>query len=386
MRNISVGIDVGTAITRVVVGEFQKGEKNPKVIGIGEAPTTGLRHGYVTQFDEAAIGVKAAVEMAEKTAGVKINRAFVSISGVTLRGVISSGVAIVSKADGEVTTLDVNKALADCEENLNLNNKKVVQISPISYRLDGKEVLGRLEGMRGNKLEIKALFVTYSMQHLEDMIGVIAEAGVETIDVFPAPVVASHIALSEKQKIVGSALVNIGAETTSLAVYENGSIISIHTFSIGGADVTNDIALGMKIPLETAESFKLGNISQDYSKKKLEEIIEARFSDIFELIDNHLRKLKRAELLPAGVVFVGGGANTIGIEAYSKSALKLPSMVGNTEIFGSSKTKLRDPAWFTALGLIEAGKNSETYSKGMMSNIFKDLKNSLKSGIKQLMP
>jgi cell division protein FtsA len=387
MRNISVGIDLGTATTRVVVGEFLKGEKNPKVIGVGEAPTSGVRHGYVTNFDEAVKGVKEAIEMAEKTtAGIKIKRAFVSLSGVSLRGEMSSGVAIISKADGEVTALDVNKALADCEENLNLNNKKVVQISPISYRLDGKDVLGRLEGMRGNKLEIKALFVTYSMLHLEDLLGVLAEAGVETIDVLPAPVVASHIALTEKQKIVGCALVDIGAETVSLAVFENGMLIYIHTFSIGGADVTNDIALGLKISLETAESFKLGNISQEYSKKKLDEIIEARFSDIFELIENHLKKIKRSELLPAGIIFVGAAANTLGIEEFSKDALKLPSAVAQTSMFGNAKTKLRDPAWFTALGLISTSGNTESYSKGPLVGLFKDLKNSIKSGLKQLMP
>ncbi len=377
---------MGTATTRVVVGEFIKGEKNPKVIGIGESATSGMRHGYITSFDEAVNGVRIAIAEAEKTSGVKITRAFVSISGVTLRGDMATGVAIISKADGEVTNLDVTKALNDCEENLNLNNKKVIQISPVSYRLDGKEVLGRLEGLHGNKLEVKALFVTYSMVHLEDLIGVLAEAGVETIDVLPAPVVASYIALSEKQKIVGSAIVNIGAETVSLAVFENGTLISIHTYSIGGADVTNDIALGLKIPIETAESFKLGNISAEFSKKKLDEIIEARFSDIFELIDNHLKKIKRAELLPAGIVFVGGGANTLGIEAFSKAALKLPSAVGETQIFGNLKTQLRDPAWFTALGLITAGQYSEQSSKGMFSGLFKNLKNSVKSGMKQLMP
>jgi len=368
------------------VGEFGKGEKNPKIIGIGERPTEGVRHGYVTDFDLAVKSVKETVLLAEKSSGIKIKRAFVSLSGVTLRGNVESGVAIISKADGEVTNLDTNKALQDCEENLNLNNKKIIQVAPLSHRLDGKEVLGRLEGMHGNKLEIKALFATYASVHLEDLIAVIAEAGVETIDVIPAPVAGSHIALSEKQKIVGSALVNIGAETVSLAIFENGGLISIHTFSIGGTDITNDIALGLKIPLETAESFKLGNISPEYSKKKLDEIIEARFTDIFELIDNHLKKIKRSELLPAGVVFVGGAANTPGLPELAKSELGLPSSIGTTEIFGNMKTKLRDPSWFTALGLIVGGRESNSYAKSSFGGMFKDLKNTIKSSIKQLMP
>ena len=141
------------------------------------------------------------------------------------------------------------------------------------------------------------------------------------MDIFASPIAASNITLSEKQKIVGVALVNIGSETVSLCVFENELPVLVHTFSIGSSDITNDIALGFKIPLEQAESLKLGNMEEEFSKKKLDEIIEARFSDIFELIENYLKKIKRAELLPAGIVFIGGGSNTPGVEELSKSAL-----------------------------------------------------------------
>ncbi|MEK7127945.1 MAG: cell division FtsA domain-containing protein [Patescibacteria group bacterium] len=386
IRNISVGIDVGSAVTRVVVGEFFKGEKNPKIVGVGESASVGIRRGYVVDAPALTKSIKSAVLMAEKSSGIKIKRAFVGVGGVTLRGENSNGSAIISKADGEVTTLDVNKAQEDAEENLNLNNKKVIQISPLSFRLDGKEVLGRLEGMRGTKLEIKAVFITYSIQHLEDLLATIADAGVETIDIIPAPVAAGHIALSEKQKIVGVALVDIGHQTTSLSVFENGILMSIHTFGIGSCDITNDIALGLKISLEEAESLKLGSILQDQSKKKLDEIIEARLSDIFELIENHLKKIKRAELLPAGIVFVGGGSSIPNLAEFSKSALKLPSSVGITEVFGNLKTKLRDSAWFITLGLVILGRENNGYSEGSFRSLFNDLKNSIKSSVKQLMP
>ncbi len=387
IRNISVGIDVGSGTTRVVVGEFLKGEKNPKVIGVGESPTLGMRRGYVTDENLVASSVKEAVGLAEKTSGIKIKRAFVSLSGTTLRGELSSGGTIVSKADGEVTTLDVNKALQDCEDNLSLGNKKVIHLYPVSFRLDGKEVLGRLEGMRGTKLEAKAFFVTYSVVHLEDLLGAVASAGVETVDVIAAPIAISNVVLSEKQKIVGVALVDIGAETTSLSVFEDGKLISIHTFSIGGTDVTNDVALGFKIPLEKSEGLKLGNImDEEFSKKKLDEIIEARLCDIFESIENNLKKIKRSELLPAGVVFVGGSANTSSLVELSKSTLKLPSSLGTTDMFGNAKTKLRDLSWFTALGLLTSGKDSEGYAEGSFRNLLKDLKSTIKSSMKQLMP
>ncbi len=378
---------MGSNTTRVVVGEFLKGEKYPKILGVGEVESKGLRHGYVTHFADAVESVKKAVDQAEKTSGIKIRKAFVSAGGISLRGYTSSGEVIISKADGEVTSLDISKAQDKSESNLAITNKKVIHSSPISYKLDGQDVQGRLEGMRGNKLEAKTFLVTYSVQHLEDLIAVLAEAGVEAIGVTPGPIAESHIALNQKQKIVGCALVNIGAESLSLSVFENGILISMHTFSIGGADITNDIALGLKIPLEKAEKLKLGLDTEEFPKKKLDEIIEARLGDIFELIENHLKKIKRAELLPAGIILTGGGANITGLAEFAKDTLKLPSEIGQTEIFGALKTKLRNPEWFTALGLL-MGEDEEgrTYDEGSFFSIFKDFKKTIKATAKQLMP
>ena len=387
IRNISVGIDVGSSMTRVVVGEFLKGEKNPRIIGVGENVTLGMRNGYVINSSLVTTSIKSAVLNAEKTSGLKIKRGFVSLSGTTLRSETRSGEMIISKDNVEVSALDINKALQDCEENLNLGNKKIIHAYPQTFRLDGKEVLGRLEGMYGTKLEAKVLFITYSITHLEDLIKSIAEAGVETIDVIASPVAISNIALSEKQKIVGVALVDIGDQTTSLSVFENGQLISVNTFSIGSNKITNDIALGFKISLEKAEALKLGNDTTiEFPKKKLDEIIEARLCDIFESIENNLKKIKRSELLPAGIVFVGGGANTPLLTELSKSILKLPSIVGTIEIFGNTKTKLRDPSYFTAIGLLIAGKNNNDYSDSSLVNLLKDFKNTIKSSLKQLMP
>ena len=376
-------------MTRVIVGEFIKGEKYPKVIGVGETETKGLRHGYVVHLEDAAESVKRAVEMAEKTSGIKIRRAYIGVGGTSLRGELGTGMAIVSKADGEVTNLDVTKAMDEAEENLGLGNKKVIHSYPVSFKLDGKEVWGRIEGMRGTKLELKALFMTCSNQHVEDLVSVVTMAGIEPIDLVASPIAASYIALSDKQKVAGCALVNIGAETVTMIVFENEIPISLRTFSIGSADITNDIALGFKIPLEKANALKLGQGTEEYSKKKLEEIMNARVSDIFELIETHLKKIKRSELLPAGIIFIGGGANTNGIEQLSRDTLRLPSSVGTTEMFGVIKTKLRDPAYFTALGLILSGKNDEGYNpagNNSLDKIWKELKSSIKSGFQQLMP
>ena len=386
IRNISVGIDIGTSTVRVLVGEFLKGEKYPKIIGVGETESKGVRHGYVIHRDEILSSLKIALTQAEKSSNIKIRRAFVSVNSMTMRSEISNGSVIISKADGEVTNLDIEKAFDESEKNLNLINKKIIHTVPLSYKIDGREIEGRPEGMRGNKLEIKALFVTCSSQHLEDLLEVVTLAGINPIDVVASPIAGSHIGLSEREKIVGSAIVDIGSETMSLAVFENSTIISLQSFSFGSANITNDIALGLKIPLEKAEAMKIENSGVDYSKKKLNEIIEARLSDIFETIENHLKKIKRSELLPAGIVFVGGGANIGGLEELSKKELNLPSKIGTTEIFGNVKTKLRDPSWFVALGLLIHSKTGEGYIEGSFANMLKDVKNTLKSSLKQLMP
>lgn len=377
---------MGSSTTRVVVSEFIKGEKNPRIIGVGESETLGLRHGYVVSMNHTVTSIKKAVALAEKTSNIKIRRAFISLNTVTLRGDTTVGLSIVSKADGEVTQLDINKALEECEENLNHINRKIIQTVPIAYKLDGKEIFGSPLGYKGTKLEVKALVINCSSQHFDTLLEAIVEAGVEPIDIIPSTLASSIISLSQKKKIVGSALVDIGSETVSVSIFENDNIASLQTFSIGSSDITNDIALGLKIPLEEAEEVKIGNNTENYSKKKIDEIIEARLSDIFELIENHFKKMKRSELLPAGIVFIGGGANIARIEELAKSFLKLPARIGTTEIFGNTKTKLRDPAWFTAIGLTNYSKNIEKYAEGNLPNFLKNIKSSIRGIVKQLMP
>ncbi len=183
---------------------------------------------------------------------------------------------------------------------------------------------------------------------------------------------------------MGAILVNIGAETVTIVVFENGQAISLHVFNIGSTDITNDIALGLKIPLDEAEGVKTGSALGNYPKKKLDEIVEARLSDIFELIDNHLRKIKRSELLPAGVIITGGGAQIAMIENMAKSFLKLPAKMGVAELFGSTKTKIRDSSWFVATGLCVDTKSRGW--NGSKNGIGRDVKNFFKNIGKQLLP
>ena len=358
-QKIAVGIDVGSYQIKVVVAESDPQTGTPKIIGTGIAESKGLRHGYIINATEVVRSIKKAAAQAEKASGITIKKAFLAVGGVGLSGSVCQGAVMVSRGDSEVTDLDVKKVQENCEENipgpLSLN-RKIIHTIPIAYRIDGKTVMGRPQGMKGMKLETRILFVSALEQHLNDLISAVDEAGIIVEDVMAAPIAASLVTLSKAQKIAGVVLANIGAETVSIVVFENNVPISLEVFPIGSNDITNDIALGLKIPLEEAEKVKTG-INGQYPRKKLEEIIGARLSDIFELIDAHLKKINRNGLLPAGIIITGGGSGTETIEDQAKDSLKLPSRVAELVSDSAPKTQIKDSMWSVAYGLCIFGLN-----------------------------
>lgn len=383
IKRIATGIDVGTHATRVVIVEHSRGE-TPIIIGTGVSETRGLRHGYIINKVDAIRSISNAIANAEKMAGFKIKNAILSIGGISLESVISHGTSIVSRASGEVSEIDIKKSANEAIENLNhLTNRRIIYRTPLRYKLDGKEVLGEPLGMTGTKLDVKMLFVTCLEQHLNDIIRTIEELGVEVDEVVPSLIAAAQVALNKKQRSVGCALVNIGAETVSIVVFENDTPISLQIFPIGSTDITNDIALGLKIPLQEAEKIKLSGPEGIYSKKKLEEIIEARLYDIFELIDAHLKKIGRSGLLPAGVVLTGGGAGIATIEDLAKAVLKLPSSIAHPAVANAGKHLVKDSSWLVAYGLAVYAlqKPSDSTETGL-----NDIFETLKSWVKPFLP
>jgi len=388
MRNITVGIDVGTQSSRVIVGEYEKGHKLPTVIGMGVAESKGLRHGYIVNRQEARRGVEKAVREAERTSKIKIKSAFASIGGISLDSIMGTGTAVISKGDGEVTELDMKKAVADSEKSLGaLENRRILHTIPVKWKLDGKEIWGRPAGMHGLKLEVKTLFVTCLKQHLDDLVEVIEDAGVEVADIVASPISASLVTLNKRQKTAGSVLVNIGAETVSMVVFENDIPVFLHVFPIGGTDITNDIALGLKIPLEEAEEIKTGGLdSSNRPRRKLEEIIEARMIDIFELVETYLKKIGRSGLLPAGIVITGGGAQLSLIEELAKKTLDLPARITTPDLLENSKGKVGDPSWAVAYGLLLISDRSPQNGDGFFGGFLRKTKAILGSSLKELLP
>ena len=269
---------------------------------------------------------------------------------------------MITKADLEITDLDVKNVLIEAENSLpqsSLMNKQIIQTIPQAFKIDGQMLIGRPAGMHGSKLEARVLFIVCLKQHLNDIIKAVEDADIEVLDVIASPIAASMVSLSKSQKIAGCILVNIGSETVSLAVFENNIPISLEIFPIGSTDITNDIALGFRIPIHEAENIKLGITGEmQYPKKKLDEIIMARLSDIFDLIEAHLKKIGRSGLLPAGIILTGGGSGIDTIEDIARVSLKLPSKVSSINFLTNVKnSQLQDSYWSVAYGLSVWGLN-----------------------------
>jgi cell division protein FtsA len=369
-RHIAVGIDIGTfQVKAVIAEEFEapQGKENqnstPKIIGTGIAESKGLHHGYIVNQAEVARSVRLAVAQAEKSAGIKARRAFVAIGGIGLGGATSTGSTIISRADQEITERDKELALEAAEVAIPhalVINRRIINTIPIEWKIDGKAVWGRVEGLKAQKLEVKALYITCLEHHLDDLIKAIEQSGIEVVDVVASPIAASFVTLSKKQKKAGCLLANIGAETLSIVVFENSTPVSLEVFPIGSTDITNDIALGLKVPLEEAESIKLGSVTRStYSKKKLEEIVLARLSDMFELIEAHLKKIGRNALLPAGVIITGGGSGIGSIKDFAETSLRLPSKVAEIHFGEEEKGSPKDSVWSVAYGLAILGFNAD---------------------------
>lgn len=393
-RPYACGIDIGTSEVKAVIAEevrqtTPQGDRIiPRIIGQGISESRGLEHGYITNASEVARSIRHAVAAAEKASGVEVKRAFVSIGGIGLAGVSVTGSVAISRADLEVTDLDIQKAQEAAEaaipEAFSLN-RKIINTIPIEAKLDGKAVFGRVLGMKAGKLDIKVLFITCLEHHLEDLILAVEEAGIEVVDIVAAPIAASFVTLSKKQKKAGCVLANIGSETLSMVVFENGNPISLEIFQIGGQDLTHDIALGLKVPLEEAEAIKLGSVTRTtYPKKKLDEIINARLGDMFELVETHLKKIQRNALLPAGIILTGGAAGTVGLKELAESELKLPAQVASIHFGDVEKTSIRDSIWAVAYGLAILGFNAENEQRTVGIKKVEDIALKGKNGIKVL--
>ena len=357
MTNIVTGIDVGTHQVKVVIAERSDDPRQPpRVLGTGYAESRGMKQGYVVSVPDVSRSIAAAVAQASKAAQVKVKRAYIALGGVGLDEAFSRGEAVVERGNSEVTDRDIPRAISASEKALSpsiMLNRRIIDTIPLRYSIDGVRVLGKSPvGMKGARISVETLFITCLEKHVTDLFAAVDEAGIEVEDIVVAPMAASFVALSKMQKRVGCVLVNIGAETTSVVVFEDTVPLSVKTFPVGSSDITNDIALGLRVPPEEAEQLKAGAVlGSQFPKKKIDDIVNKRLTEILKLVEAHLQKIGKDELLPAGIIVTGGGASLASVPDLAKAIMRLPARAATLTESPAIKSQLKDGSWAVAYGL-----------------------------------
>lgn len=361
---ITTGIDIGTYQVKVVVVEEiadKSGGRQLRIIGTGLAESKGLRHGYIVNKEEVSASILRAKQQAESVARVPIRSAFLAVGGISLDEARATGSAIISRADQEITVLDLDRASKAAREAAapGFLNRHVLHSIPLEYRVDGAKTLGDPIGMKGVRLEVDYLFITCLSQHEDMLTKAVEDANIEIIDQMASPLAGSYVLLDGEQKMKGCVLANIGAETVSIVVYDEGIPVSVKVFPVGSSHITDDIALGFRISLDEAERVKLGRLSgQMYPRKKVDDLVASRLVSMFTLIDKHLKSLGRRGPLPAGIIISGGGAGTGSISDIARGSLKLPARLAEFRL--SSDAKIQDATWAVSYGLALWGLTGDT--------------------------
>ena len=402
----AVGIDLGTTTVRCVVGHVDTTTGVPTIIGVAEVPNSGMRKGTVVTLSGPAQAIDNALGEAERMSGHQVDAATVSINGAHILSTTADGMVAVGGPDHEINEEDV----ARIEEVATLGkipaNRTVVQVVPHNYRLDGQDNIRDPRGMTGTRLEVSAHVVSVMAPHMTSLEKALEMASVTPQSVVPAVLAAGRAVLTEQQLENGVAVVDLGGTTTSLAVYEEGDLQYVAVIPVGGVNITNDLAIGLKTDPEIADKVKLSHAMASGRKEAkdvsvtvdkqtytfptsdIDEVVGARLEEIFESVARELKKAGRAGKLPSGVVLTGGTANMRGIGDYAKEALGLAARVGKSAGYGGVAENIENPEFASAVGLMlldsegyEPAARGKTQGAALMKDpggLFKGLINKFK--------
>ncbi len=391
--NVIAGLDIGSTSIRLVIGQKIVGPAGDElqIIGAVSGPTAGVGRGIVNSIEEATSSISAVLEKAERLVGVPISRVWVSINDPYIKCERSKGVVAVGRSDGEINENDVNRAIEAARALAVPVNYEILHVIPIKFGVDNQGDVKDPIGMNGIRLEVETLIVQGLSTQIKNLTKAIYRTGLEIEDLVIAPLAAAEAVLSTKQKELGVALINLGSSTTSLAVYEERNLIHTAILPIGAEHITADIAIGLRCPINLAERIKRehGTASAEdvdkkdevdvsqlvkeeevnddiniISRKYLAEIINARVEEIFDKVDNEFKRIDRSGMLPAGVIFVGGGAELEGLVEAAKKKLRLPAALGAAKNINVIIDKVRNPEFLTALGLVIWGSHTDSDNAG----------------------
>lgn len=366
-----IGLDIGTSSVRCVVGMFDpNGSSMPSIIGHGQAVNQGMRRGTVVHVDDVAEAIVHAVTEAERISGTPIKHATVNVNGSHVSGLNSEGVIAISAANREITP-DDRLRVEEAATIVSLPpNREIVQFFAKNYSLDGQRNIKDPVGMHGVRLEVDAHIVTAASPNLRNL-----DMALEKAEVIPTHHTVSGLAAAEavmtrQQREAGTALVDIGAGTTNLIVFEDGEVQHVAVLPIGGQHITNDLAIGLKTDLDVAEQVKIqhadlrsdakkvnamvkvGDKAHNFQFEIISMIIEARVEELLEYVDKELQKIKRSRKLPGGIVLTGGTAKMPGLDEFARERLQLPARKGKLHNVGGLVDTVEDESYVTVVGLM----------------------------------
>lgn len=392
-----VGIDIGTSTVRCVIGMYDGPEAQvPSVVGYGSAHNTGMRKGVVSHIDDVAQAIAQAVTEAERLSGMRISSATVNVGGSHVAGVNSRGVIAIPAANREITIED-RLRVEEAATIIQLPpNRDIIQVFAKNYRLDGQDNIKDPVGMNGVRLEVDTHIVTAATPSLKSLTAALDKAGIQASHYTVASLAAAEAVMSRQQKESGTVLLDIGAGTTSIVVFEDGEVQHVAVLPVGGLHLTNDLAIGLRTDLDVAEAAKLqfGSVKTSakinrqvkvkhdgreylFNQGDIHMILEARIEELLEFVDKELKKIQKSRKLPGGVVLVGGTSKLPGLAEFTRDTLQLPARLGTLLPLGGLVDAIQDEPYVTAIGLMWLdmllGQSSDSHASGA------DMTESLKS-------
>lgn len=372
--DLVVGLDIGTTKVSALIGERME-DGRVEIIGAATSGSTGLRKGVVINIEETVTAIQTAVHEAERMAGVRVNSAFAGISGGHIRGFNSHGIVAVS--EDEITSMDVERVIDAAKAVAIPHDREVIHILPQEYVIDDQDGIREPTGMHGVRLEAKVHIVTSAASSARNVVRCANHAGLEVDALVLQQLASAEAVLTQDEKDLGAALVDIGGGTADIALFSGGAIVHTSVLPFGGNHVTSDIALGMRTPQNEAERLKCrhgqaslrevdpkeiievpsvgGRDPRPLSRQILCEIIEARVEEIFRLVRTEIRQTGYEELLASGVVLTGGSSQLDGIEELAEDVLGLPVRRGTPGAIGGMADGLEGPEFATGIGLVRYG-------------------------------
>ncbi|WLR52255.1 cell division protein FtsA [Bacillus tianshenii] len=365
-NEIYVSLDIGTSNVKVIIGEVSNDSLN--IIGVGNVQSEGLRKGSIVDIDETVHSIRKAVEQAERMVGLDIKRVIVGVSGNQIELMHCHGVVAVQSENKEIRNEDVARVIDAAQVVSIPPEREIISVVPHQFIVDGVGEINDPRGIIGVRLEVEGTIITTSKNVLHNLLRCVERAGLEIIDISLQPLAAGHFALSKDEKYMGAALIDIGGGTTTISVFEQGQMQAVTTLPFGGTNMTKDISIGLRTTAEEAEKVKVkygyayfdmasedetfsvpvigSDTKETYNQLELSDIIEARLEEMFEMIQETLRKMGYREL-PGGYALTGGVANMTGVVELAREVLQPNVRIAHPDYIG-----VREPQYTTGVGLI----------------------------------